>query len=113
MKPSDAELLERLFGEGPRGAPGADPELVALERLCAQARRAARAPSLDAERGRVLVERILAATTREDLGRRGDLRLAAGFLRARLRESLGLRLAAASLAAHVLILSAAAWALAR
>ena len=111
MKPSDAELLERLFGQAPRGAPGADPELGALEHLCARARRAALAPALDAERGRALVERILAATTREDLGRRGDLRLAAGFLRARLRESLWLRLAAASLAAHAVAGSAAAWSL--
>ena len=48
-----------------------------------------------------LVERSLAASTREDLSWRGDMRDTARFLRDRLRSSAALRLAAASLLLHL------------
>jgi hypothetical protein len=112
---SDTELLELLCAGEARGRPdaGAAEELAEFERLLARARAAALAPVLGAERERALVERILVATTREDGSRRADLRLAAAFLRARLRESRALRLAAASLLAHATLASAAAWSLLR
>ena len=56
-----------------------------------------------------LVTRILARTTREDLGWRGDLGLLAGFLRQRFSASRALRLLAASLAVHLLVLPLCAW----
>ena len=83
------------------------------ERLAELARRAARRPALAPERERALVERILAATTREDLSRRGDLRLLGACVRARLRESPALRLLCWSLAAHALLVAAVVWALVR
>jgi hypothetical protein len=55
------------------------------------------------------VTRILARTTREDLGWRGDFGLLAGFLRQRFSASRGLRLLAASLAVHLLVLPLFAW----
>jgi len=79
------------------------------ERLAELARRAARRPALAPERERALVERILAATTREDLSRRGDLRLLGAFVRARLRESRVLRLLCWSLAAHLVLVPALIW----
>lgn len=56
-----------------------------------------------------LIERVLAQTTREDLGARGDLRLIWGFARARLRSSVALRVAAALLVAHLIALPVLAW----
>ncbi|MFT7676097.1 MAG: hypothetical protein ACI8QC_000064 [Planctomycetota bacterium] len=48
-----------------------------------------------------LVDRVLAETTREDLGRGTDLRLVGRFLRERLAQSALLRFAAASLVVHL------------
>lgn len=48
-----------------------------------------------------LVERVLAETSREDLGRRADLRLVGSYLRERLAQSALLRFAAASLVVHL------------
>lgn len=55
-------------------------------------------------RERRLVERILAATTREDLTWRGELRLVRRFLGDRFAHSTALRWVAASLVAHLLAL---------
>ena len=56
-----------------------------------------------------LAERVLAATTREDLGWRGDLHVAWRFARSRLRASPLLRAAAAILAIHLAALPVLAW----
>lgn len=85
-------------------------ELAELERFLAHCRGAAR--ELDvvpSSRRRALHERIYAATTREDLSWRGDLRLLGGFVAARLRSSRALRIAAASLLLHLLALPVLAW----
>lgn len=49
-----------------------------------------------------LVKRVLSQTSREDLGRRADLRLVGSYLRERLAQSALLRFAAASLVVHIL-----------
>jgi hypothetical protein len=54
-------------------------------------------------------QRVLAATTREDLGLIGDARLVLRFCATRLRASRLLRLAAASLLAHVIALPVLAY----
>lgn len=51
---------------------------------------------------RRLAGRVLARTTREDLSWRADLGLVSGFVRRRLRDSLLLRLVAASLVVHLI-----------
>lgn len=51
-----------------------------------------------------VAEAVLDRTVREDLGWRGDLRLVRGFVRRRLRSSLLLRVAAASLLVHLVAL---------
>ena len=56
-----------------------------------------------------LQSRVLAATTREDLGWRGDLHLVGRFMRERLRNSAWVRIAAASLFIHVAALPVLAW----
>lgn len=55
------------------------------------------------------VEGVLARTTREDLGWRGDLRLVGSFVSRRLRSSPVLRFAAASIAVHLFVLPVLAW----
>jgi len=54
-------------------------------------------------------QEVLAATTREDLGLIGDLRLVLRFCGTRLRASRALRLAAASLLAHMIALPVLAY----
>ena len=54
-------------------------------------------------------QRVLATTTREDLGLIGDLRLVLRFCGTRLRASRALRLAAASLLAHMIALPVLAY----
>lgn len=56
-----------------------------------------------------LADRVLAATTREDLSWRGDLRLVGGFVVAHLRSSRMLRIAALVLAMHFVGLSVLAY----
>ncbi len=56
-----------------------------------------------------LAERILAATVRENVDWRGDLRLVASFARERLRSSPWLRFAAALLFIHAAALPVLAW----
>lgn len=58
---------------------------------------------------RMLVDRILARTTREDLSWRGDLNLWAGYLRRRISESGWMKVAAASLLVHLIALPALAF----
>jgi hypothetical protein len=53
--------------------------------------------------------RVLAATTREDLRRVVDLRLCAGFLREAMRKQRLLRIVAACLVAHALVLPVVAY----
>lgn len=64
--------------------------------------RAAFAPAADELRARAVTAKVLARTTREDLGWRGDLRLVVGFVVQRLRSSTMLRVAAASLVVHMI-----------
>ncbi|MBM3989676.1 MAG: hypothetical protein FJ298_01570 [Planctomycetes bacterium] len=66
-------------------------------------------PAAQARTARVLSERVLARTTREDLSRGGDLRLVARFALERVRSSSALRLAAALLVAHLFALPVLAW----
>ncbi len=63
----------------------------------------------DVRAARELGESVLAQTTREDLGRGGDLRLVLRFAAERLRSSGALRFAAAVLVAHLLALPVLAW----
>lgn len=117
---AEAELLERVLADlraashgGPPSAP-ADGSPAARELadflgyLRASLGSESEHPSL-ARRERALVERVLARTTREDLSRREDARLLLGFVTARLRSSLALRLLAASLLLHLLALPVVAW----
>jgi len=55
-----------------------------------------------------VVDAVLACTVREDLGWRGDLRLLRGFIGTRMRSSMLLRVAAASLLLHLIALPALA-----
>lgn len=61
------------------------------------------------EAERRLVERVLASTTREDLGLRGDLRLAWSYARSAVRKSAALRVAAALLVVQLAALPVLAW----
>ncbi len=111
---------ERALELALRGAQASDPALdcatcaAAVEaerRLLAQFRAALDPAPVGADglRAQALSERILARTTRADLGLRGDARLLTGFLAARLRSSAVLRFAAASLLAHLFALPLLAW----
>jgi len=60
-------------------------------------------------RARALAQGVIDRTTREDLGWRGDLRLLRGFLAERLRSSMVVRVAAASLLVHVVAVPVIAW----
>ena len=106
-----------LEGRGPRPAellacPRCVASLAELELFLGHCRSAAEsvdaAPDSSGSSGR-LAERILARTTREDLGWRGDWRLLRGFVGQRLRSSGVLRFAAASLLVHLLALPVLAW----
>jgi len=66
-------------------------------------------PEAEARTARRLGESVLAQTTRENLGRSGDLRLVLRFALERVRSSSALRLAAALLVAHLLALPVLAW----
>ncbi len=110
----DERLLELLLDgsdlaelDALRATPDGAERVAALERFVAKSRTVLTAdePAANA----ALVGRILEQTTREDLSWRGDLRLVGGFVRQRLRESLLLRVVAASLVAHVVAIPAAAW----
>ncbi len=86
------------------------------EELRRRSRELAPGPSEEvwsSERETALVERILQATTREDLSWRGELRLVGGFLRERLESSFWWRVLAASVALHLAAVPAVGWWLAR
>lgn len=67
------------------------------------------APAAESKAARRIGEAVLARTTREDLGRGGDLRLVLRFAAERVRSSRALRFAAALLVAHLLALPVLAW----
>lgn len=112
--PNEAELLRRVLeepGAGWRDAPDADTgrRAAELERFVRRCREVL-APELSAEPGDpALVERVLDATVREDLGVRGDLRLLGRHARERLRSSPLTRFVAASLVLHLFTLPVLAW----
>lgn len=83
-------------------------ELAELEQFLAQCREAAQAGDARVQ-GTGAVDRILASTTREDLGVFGDLRLMRRFLRDRWGASAAVRVAAASLLLHVAAVPVLAW----
>jgi hypothetical protein len=66
-------------------------------------------PEQDSRAARRLSELVLTRTTRENLGRSGDLRLVLHFAIERVRASNALRFAAALLVAHLLALPVLAW----
>jgi len=95
-------------------------ELSELERFLSSSRSALeRATRVPERESADLAERILARTTRQDpawrespwrdKGLRGDVRLLGSFVATRLRSSRVLRLAAASLLAHLFALPVLAW----
>ena len=90
-----------------RDCPVCGPELADMERDVAQMRAALAAAAPRTSAG--LTERILARTSREDLGLRGEARLIFAFVRTRLRSSRALRVAAAVLFLHLLALPALAY----
>jgi len=124
--PGDDRLIELLLERDPREAPVAAAELAALradarvapriaelERTLGLAAFSARAVDPSPARADALAKRILAATTREDLSWRGDLRLLADHVKQRCRESRVTRTVAALLLANVTLgpVAAVAWVL--
>lgn len=105
----------RAAAEDTAGCPVCAARVAELEGFFAHVRGVAarRASSLaqghGSDRLRDLVDGVLARTTREDPGWRGDLRLVHGFLGARLRSSLLLRVAAASLLLHLAVIPVLAY----
>lgn len=79
-------------------------ELGAFAGVCRESLDAAVEAAVPDRRARALAERVLSALPREDLRLRGDLALVGRFVAARLRASGLLRLAAAGLLAHLLVL---------
>jgi len=105
--------IDRVFD---RSAPaGAEPsELAELEGLqglrdlCVSALR--EEPSAEAQlQARRVAQRVLKRTTREDLGRRGDLGVILEFIGDRLRDSVVLRVAVAALVVQVTVVPIVAW----
>lgn len=81
------------------GAPGRE-QVAAWSRDLDRLRAVLRSED-QADDDSALVQRVLAATTREDLSWRGELRLVGSFLRSRWRSSMLVRVVAASLVLHV------------
>lgn len=118
----DERLLELLLDGRPeamaelalrRTDPAQAAALERLESVIGRARRAAREPVLEPAQKRAFVDRVLAATTREDPSWRGDLHLVSRFVLARFRESRVVRFVAASLVVHLLVGPAVAYLLLR
>lgn len=119
--PDGAELLALLLDgeatdsgrlEAARRDPRQGAELAELESFldhCREAARMGERRQVASGRSRDAVARILASTTREDLGIFGDLRLMRRFLRDRWSASAAVRVAAASLLAHVAAVPVLAW----
>jgi hypothetical protein len=114
--PAEEDLLQLVLERAPslaelRACPVCAPAIGELEALVGDLR-GALAPELagtlePADAG--LAERVLARTTREDLGWRGDLRLVLGFAGQRLRSSRLMRFVAASLLVHLIVLPVLAY----
>ena len=101
---------DRRALEAARACPVCAEELASLEALLEDVGRlVAEDAARDAERDARLAQTVLATTTREDLGWRGDWRLIGDFLRTRLAESRVLRVAAASFLAHLVALPVLAY----
>lgn len=80
-------------------------ELAELESFVAECRHELRSEERELARAaNRLADSVLSNTVREDLGWRGDLLLVRGFMASRLRSSLVLRVAAASLLIHLIAL---------
>jgi hypothetical protein len=103
---NEEELIERLMN----GSDADATELAACAECSAAAReledflglcRDSLEVHVDPARVEALTDEVLALTTREDLGWRGDMRLVGGFVHSRMRASFFLRVAAASLVVHV------------
>lgn len=118
--PEEADWLELVLRDDAEAArrraqlsrdPRVRERLAELERFVAHCRTLAREQERRAAAagGDALIARVLARTTRRDLGWSGDLRLAGRFVRERLRASLALRVAAASLVLHLFALPVVAW----
>lgn len=111
----DQEAIDSIFGSGPEegrspSSPGSEDlsELRQLKDLCALALQAEvpREAELQARR---VAQRVLARTTREDLGRRGDLGVLLEFFGDRLRDSMLLRFAVAALLVQLTVVPLVAW----
>lgn len=82
--------------------------LHVLRDLCVRALR--EEPTAEAQlQARRVAQRVLKRTTREDLGRRGDLGVILEFIGDRLRDSVVLRVAVAALVVQVTIVPIVAW----
>ncbi len=109
------ELLDALLEEGrgrrsaSAGCARCESALAELEGFLGRCREAALGADAQPAEARRVSARVLARTTREDLGWRGDLRLLHAFVAQRLRSSGVLRFAAASLLVHLLALPVLAW----
>jgi len=115
--PSEEDLLELLLAgreedlREVRRDPDAAARLDALERFLTRWREPlAQAPApLSSASRRRLTQRVLARTTRQDAGWRGDLAVVLRFVGDRLAASPALRVAAAVLLLQVLALPVLAW----
>ena len=113
----DGASIDRVFDLGSTeevsgaraSAEGLESDAVAeLRGLCREALTGepAREATLQASR---VAERVIGRTTREDLGRRGDLGLVLQFVGDRLRDSAVLRVAVAVLIVQVTVVPLVAW----
>lgn len=101
--------LGSSMDEGPEALEGSSlDELQDLRDLCVRALRTD--PPAEAQlQARRVAQRVLKRTTREDLGRRGDLGVILEFVGDRLRDSMLLRVAVAALVVQVTIVPLVAW----
>lgn len=111
----DPSVIDRVFdpGASPDGTPEAgEPvgleDLQELRDLCVRALRQ-ESPVEAQLQARRVAQRVLKRTTREDLGRRGDLGVILEFIGDRLRDSMLLRVAVAALVVQVTIVPIVAW----
>ncbi|MEM9799855.1 MAG: hypothetical protein AAGA20_05975 [Planctomycetota bacterium] len=117
----ERDAIDALFDGGPTGQPSNDALLDEIEELRSMRAswRAALEPSDGGERASEalrearVARRVLQRTTREDLGRRGDLGLLVEFVGDRLRDSALLRLAAAMVIVQLTLVPLVAWQLLR
>lgn len=111
----DPSVIHRVFDPGvgsdgslEAGDTGDQEELQELRDLCVRALRQ-EAPLESQLQARRVAQRVLKRTTREDLGRRGDLGVILEFIGDRLRDSMLLRVAVAALVVQVTIVPIVAW----